>query len=256
MDDLRRAVLAGDAGALVLARRSGAAAAPVLRDLLGRAEDHVRETALLGMMELGGAAALEACQKSALDGHPQVRSAAVRGLSAFLDPSRASVLMELYDRSPDAETRRHLALAYGKMEKASPAPLKERLAKEREDRAIEGLVLAAARLGDKDAQSEFLKRMQAAPAGEGRARFLEHVEYIGAPWVLKALLPFLDDPFPGVRTGADGRGEVPEYLRVRDAAVNLATSISKRKSPFRVEPGLAYGDPETEDVRRFLKGLP
>jgi HEAT repeat protein len=253
MDDLREAVLAGDAGALMLVRRSGAASAPVLRELLGRPEAHVRETALLGMMEIGGTAALEACQKAALDGHPQVRSAAVRGLSAFLDPSRASVLLELYDRSPDAETRRHLALAYGRMEKAPPGPLKERRAKEREDRAIEGLVVAAARLGDKDAQAEFLKRLQAA---EARARFLEHVEYIGAPWVLKALLPLLDDASPAVRTGADGRGEVPEYLRVRDAAVNLATTISRRKSPFRVEPGLAYGDPETEDVRRFLRGLP
>jgi len=256
MDDLREAVLAGDAGALMLARRSGAASAPALRELLGHAEAHVRETALLGMMELGVAAALEACQKAALDGHPQVRSAAVRGLSAFLDPSRASVLLELYDRSPDAETRRHLALAYGKMEKAPPAPLKERLAKEREDRAIEGMVAAAARLGDKDAQAEFLKRLQAATGVEARARFLEHVEYVGAPWVLKALVPLLDDASPAVRTGADGRGEVPEYLRVRDAAVNLATSISRRKSPFRVEPGLAYGDPETDDVRRFLKGLP
>jgi HEAT repeat protein len=256
MDDLREAVLSGDSGALVLARRSGAASTPVLRDLLGHAESPVRELALLGMMELGSGLALEACLKAALDGHPQVRAAAVKGLSALLDPSRASALLDLYDRSPDAETRRHLALAYGKLEKAPPGPLKERLAKEREDRAIEGLVVAAARLGDKDAQAEFLKRMQAAAGIEGRARFLDHVEYVGAPWVLKALLPLLDDAAPAVRTGADGRGEVPEYLRVRDAAVNLATSISKRKSPFKVEPGLAYGDPETEDVRRFLKGLP
>ncbi len=255
METLKEMVLALDPGALALARQAGAGAAAALRELAGRPEAPVRVLALQVLLEAGGTAAVEACLSAALDDHPQVRAVAVRGLAALLDPARAPALLDLYDRCPDPETRRQLALAYGKMDKADAAALKKRQEKEREPEALEGLVAAAARLGDKDAQAEFARRLQAASSPEARARFLEYAELIGAPWVLKALLPLLDDATPVARVGADGRGEVPEYLKARDAAVNLATAIAKRKSPFKVDAGTSYGEPEVEDVRRFLKGL-
>ena len=256
MDDLGKAVLGGDAGAILLARRSRAAALPVLRELLSHAEAPARELALLGVLEAGGPEALEACRKAALDGHPQVRAAAVRALPALLDPAGAGVLLELFDRCPDGETRRGLALAYGRMEGAAAGPLKERRAREGDARAREGLLVAAARLGDAEAQAEFLRLMEGAAGAGERAGYLELAEYIGAPWVLKGLLPYLDDLSPVLRVGADGRGEVPEHLRVRDAAAGLAVSIGRLRISSRIEADTPWEDREVEEIRSQLRRIP
>lgn len=256
MEELRQAILAGDAGAILLVRRSRAAALPVLQELLNHPEASVRELSLRGMTETGGAPAVEACLKAALDGHPQVRAAAVRALASLLDPPRAGVLLEIFDKCPDPATRRQLALAYGKMEGAPAAPLKERRAKEGDAGVREGLLAAAARKGEEEARSEFLRLLQAAPPGPERVRYLELAEYIGAPWIPKGLVPYLDDLTPAFRTGADGRLERPEYLRVRDVAGGLAISLGRLRTSFPWDPGLPLDDRQTEEIRRLLGPLP
>ncbi len=256
MESLKEAVLALDPGAVAMARRAGAGAAATLKELVGHREALVRELALQGLLELGGGSAVEACLGLALDDHPQVREAAVRGLGAMMDPAKAPALLEFYDKCPDPATRRHLALAYGKMDRAPAAPLRERMPKEREAEALEGLVVAAARLGDAEAQKEFLKGLQEAEGPDARGRFLGYAGYSAQPWVLKPLLPFLDDRSLLLRAGADGRSEVPEHLRTCDVATNVFLSISKGRFSFKPDPAIRYGDPEIDEVRRFLKGLP
>ncbi len=256
METVKEAVISLDPGALALARQAGGGAAAQLRELLRRPEAPVRILALQALLETGGAAAVEACLAAALDDHPQVRATAAAGLGTRLDPSRAASLLDLYDRCADAATRRLLALAYGRLDGADPSALTKRRERERDAEALEGLTAAAARLGHKEAQAEFARLLQASSGPDARGRFLGYVEYIGAPWVLKALLPLLDDPTPAWRAGADGRSEIPEYMRVRDAAVLLVSAISKRKWPFKAEAGTVFGEAEVDEVRRFLKGLP
>lgn len=255
MDALKEAVVAQDAGGLALVRSSGPTAAATLRELLRHPEAGVRALAILCLLEARVPEAVEACREAALDANPQVRATAVRGLSLLLEPARAALLLELYDRATDPETRRQLALAYGRVDKADPSALRKRREAEREPAALEGLAVAGARLGDKDAQAEFGRLLQAAGDPDGRRRFLEYAELLRAPWLLKALLPVLDDLTPLFRTGADGRAELPEHLRACDAAATLAAAVSGRKFSFAVGRAAAYPPAAIDEVRRALQSM-
>jgi hypothetical protein len=256
MDALKEAVLAGDSGAIALARPAGPSAAPVLRELARHADPGVRVVALLAVTELGGGEALEACRAAATDGHPQVRAASLRGLDLLLDAGRAAVLLELLASSGDPETRRQLALAYGRREKVDPAPLRKRRESEKDPVAAEGLAVALARLGDRDAQAEFSRLFQAATEPDARLRFLEYAAEMRAPWVLRAVGPALDDATPLVRIGTDGRGEVPEYLRACDVAVNLIAALSGKRLSFAPGKAVAYPPAAVDEARRVLQSMP
>lgn len=120
--------------------------------------------------------------------------------------------------------------------------------------AREGCTVALARLNDKDAQTEFINRLHDSTHRD-RPRYLEYCEYIHAQWLLKSLLPLLDDKRPMMHVGIDRPGII-EDLRACDLAVNLIASISRHKFSFEIDGLTNYKDEQLAEVRRFVESLP
>jgi len=257
MDTLKQQVLKDDPAAAVRARQIGRKAAPMLKDLAKHAEAGVRETALNCLKETGGPEASQAALEALADDDVQVAAAAVGVLQKHYDPKDSGPLLAGYDKCLHPLVRQELALLVGRGDKAADlAGLKKRRVAEKEAEAAEGAVVALARLGDKESQEEFVRQLHASKE-RGRRRYLvDYVSYINAPWVLKPLLPLLDDKEVIVRIALDARPDLDVNLRTCDVVVNQAAKISGRKFAFKVEEYKTYSDAEVDEARRFLKGLP
>jgi HEAT repeat protein len=255
-EQLKQAVLKGDSSAYALARQLGRKANPTLLELAKNPEPMVRMDTMLCLAEAGGPEAVEALIAGLSDENPQVCGAALDGAGKHATSAQLPQLYKAYDTSPHGVYRGHIALLIGKLDKADPKELKKRKAEELDEDAREGLVVALARLGDKEEQQEFVTRLHASK-GRVRGRWLDHGKYIHQPWLLKPLIPVLDDKEAVVRIGADDpESKIPEYLRACDVAVNLAASISARKFSFKVDGITNYAEPQVDEVRRFLKTVP
>ncbi len=254
MDELEREILAGDRRAILRAQKLGDAATPTLLALVGHADPDVREIALYSLGEVGGEGSAEALAAATLDPMPVVRGVALRGLLARPDPAALPAVLSAYDRSPEADVRFHLARVVGLMPDGSVslATLRARRAHELYALPREGLLVALARLGDPDAREEVLRVLAALPERPARKRWLDHVEYVGQPWVLSGLRPFLDDETPALRIGADGIPDVPEYLRVCDLAVNLVATIGGAQLSFAVNRMTLYSPEQRAEAKAWL----
>ena len=252
MQELIEMVLNKRPKASSLAAKIGPEANPELIKLAGHDDPDVRRVALYCLRETGGLDAAQSMATALLDKNAQVRAAALKGL--YVRPEKGAYVQTLaaFDRSDDSYTRQQIALIVGLMGQPSAKDdLKSRWAKLEDDEVAEGVVTALAMLGDPEAKAEFVKRLQAS-RNETRARYLEHCEYIGQPWLVKGLLPLLDDQTPMVRIGTDGDQPHNEYLRACDIAVNLTASISGAKFGFAVGGDANYGETELTEVRAFI----
>jgi hypothetical protein len=256
-EELKKMILSGNSSAPDLARQLGRKANPVLLELAKNPETNVRIETMFCLAESGGPEAADALIAGLADGHPQVAGAAIGGAQKHLAPACLPALLKAYDAAPLGDYRHHIALLIGRLDKAVDIKeLKKRRETELDPAAQEGCLVAMARLGDKDAQQDFVKRLHASK-GRERGRWLDHVKYIGAAWLLKPLLPILDDKTGVLRIGADGgEGLIPEYLRACDVATNLAAAISARKFTFRVDGKTNYTEPQLDEARKFLKTVP
>jgi len=255
-EQLKQAVLKGESSAYDLARQLGRKANPTLLELAKNPDPMVRMDTMLCLKETGGPEAVEALITGLTDENPQVAGAAVDGVRKHATAAQLPALFKAYDACPHGTYRHHIALLIGLQATADVKELKKRKTDELDADAREGLVVALSRLGDKEEQQEFVTRLHASK-GRVRGRWLDHGKYIHQPWLLKPLLPVLDDKEPVVRIGADAPNEpIPEYLRACDVAVNLAASIANRKFSFKVDGITNYPDPQVDEVRRFLKTQP
>ncbi len=255
-EQLKQAILKGDSSAPNLARQLGRKANPTLLELVKNPAPMVRMDTMFCLAETGGPEAVDALIAGLTDEDPQVCGAALGGAKKHSTSAQLSALFKAYDTCPHGVYRQHIALLIGRQDKADPKELKKRKTAELNEDAREGLVVALARLGDKEEQQEYVTRLHASK-GRVRGRWLDHGKYIHQPWLLKPLLPVLDDKEPVVRIGADDpEARIPEYLRACDVAVNLASSIAARKFSFKVDGITNYGEPQVDEVRRFLKTVP
>jgi HEAT repeat protein len=255
METLKAQVLAKNPDAAVRARQLGRKAAPLLAELSTREDAGVRRVALNALREVGGPEAIRAFLRGLADEDPQVAGSAAGGFAKHFEPAHAAELFAAYDKAPEGQARHEIALFLGRSSGVDAKELRKRLEAEKEPEAAEGLVVALARLGDKAAQDEFVRRLNASKERE-RLRFLEHVSYLGASWVLKPLLPLLDDSNVLVTRGVDARPKEMVQLRTRDLVIGLVAVLSGRSFSFKTDPNKNYTDADVDEVRRYLKGLP
>lgn len=256
MQALVQSILDKDPRATLLVKKVGSAANSELQKLAQHKDQEVREIALLCLNETGGPDAAMTFVRSLRDEDSQVRAVALRGLQRDPDLAVYPALLQTYDNSADSYVRQQIPLIIGRMRGSIDVQeLKQRYKAEKDSAAQEGGIVASARLNDKEAQTEFIKRLHASQA-RVRARYLEYCEYIHAPWLLKPLLPILDDKTPMVRVGVDARPDLIESLRACDLAINLIAAISGRKFSFAINRATNYNDTQLTEVRRYVQGLP
>ena len=220
------------------ARRPGA-----LPELVRMLKDPANEerafmATLIGVA--GGADAVAPLLDALMDDDRLVAWRAVEALEAVKDHVWPQGLLKAFDLQPDPRIRGALALLYGKL--GGPAKhLRERL----DDSESRGDVVAAlARLGDEEARAEF-----------GRKPSHELLEYTRGPWMLKHLLPLLDDEtrvVQGAHTVVGNECREIGGKRMCDLAVEEAAAA--HAFSFEV-PQLEYYTPaQIDEVRRFLRG--
>ncbi|HEX7899459.1 MAG TPA: hypothetical protein VF950_16955 [Planctomycetota bacterium] len=199
------------------------------RDLIAR---------LIGVA--GGQDAVAPLMDALQDEDIQVAWRALDALEALKDLVWPQTLLKAFDLQAEPRIRGGIALLYGKLE--GPAKhLRERL----DDSASRGDVVAAlARLGDEEARAEF-----------GRKPSHALFEYVRGPWLLKHLLPLLDDEkrmVQGAHVATDNECREIGGKRMCDLAVEEA-AVAHAFS-FEV-PQMGYYTPaQIDEVRRFLRG--
>jgi len=253
MQELIEMVLNKRPKASSLAKGIGPEANPELIKLASHDDPDVRRVAMYCLRETGGLDAAKSMAGALLDKNAQVRGAALQGLYANPEPGAYSQALDAFDRSDVPYTRQQIALILGLMGQTSArGELKSRWPKLENDEIAEGVITALARLGDLEAQKNFVKRLHAS-RDENRGRYLEYCEYIGQPWLVKGLLPLLDDETPMVRIGTDGDEPHNEYLRACDIAVNLTASITGAGFSFEIGGGANHNEQELAEVKTFIK---
>ena len=253
MQELIEMVLNKRPKASSIAKDIGPKANPELIRLAGHDDPDVRRIAMYCLRETGGPDAAKAMAGALLDKNTQVRGAALQGLYARPEPGVYSQALDAFDRSEVPYTRQQIALIIGIMgHPRAKDELKSRLAKLENDEIAEGVITALARLGDPEAQAEFVKCLHTS-RDEDRGRYLEYCEYIGQPWLVRSLLPLLDDETPMVRIGTDGAEPHNEYLRACDIVVNLTASITGAGFSFEIGGGANHNEQELAEVKTFIE---
>jgi hypothetical protein len=256
MDALQDQVLRQDPIAFATAKAQGRAAIPILRPLLTHEDPGVRWIAIMALGETGAPEIAELSLAALPDQDEQVAMTAVSHLEKTVEAKHQAALLQAYDRSVYGKVRGHVALLIAKTSKPVDAKeLQKRLKDEQDPEAQEYGIVALARLEDKPAREEFVKRLHAS-AGRERFRYLGHVRYLHAAWVLKPLLPLLDDKEAQINLNVDGMPGPRKDVRTCDLAVTITAEISGRKFSFATQPYGIYSDLQVDEVRRFLKALP
>jgi HEAT repeat protein len=257
MEQLKAMVLKGDPTANLRAEKLGKAASPMLRELAKHADDRVRLLAVQCLMSSGGPDASAAFLAALTDGNAQIASEAGRGLfQTAVDARSQTALFEAFDKTPHGSVRGLVARLIGTLDKAADvAALRKRWEAETDPTAKEDETVALARLGVKEAQEDFVRRLHAAREWRLREYLERHVRYIGQPWILKPLLAILDDKTKLINLNIDGLKEPPMDVRACDLAATRAAQISSRKFSFKPEDLKIYTDAQVEELRRYLQSL-
>lgn len=220
------------------------------------AEDRDAETRSLALLclEVSNAQGAGKVLGEALsDPSADVRLAASQVLGRTTLPTAMPFLVDAVRRNSDPGIRRNAALAAGKYPNAQAAELAEAARHEKDPDVRLASTQARARLGDIAARREFLAGLRAAQ-GQVRSQWLDRSEYIGQSWVLPGLTTWLGDKNPARRIGADNMPG-PQYLRVCDVVLNLATNVAQTHWTFKTGPALNYSDAELKEARLAWAGL-
>lgn len=246
-------VLANDYAALARSEQAGPAAADALVPLLAHADPLVRQFAAECLGMAGGPRAALALARALTDPALGVSAAAVVGLARCATPDVVPELVLAWDRVSDWMVRVRLAKLLGTLDGWDPALLRERVGTEPHPAVREAMIVALSRRGEPEARVTFA-RLLADSEPVDRPRLLEHAQYIGQPWLLKPLLPLLDDWTPALRLveGAPG----PSHLRVCDLTVDLVATLAKRTFNGAPRRLTNYDLAVMDEVRAFLEALP
>lgn len=262
MDYLVKQILDKDPGAILTAQELGRLAGERIKPLTANEDEGVRQIALRCLNRSGGDGLAEVFASALSDESPSVRAAALNGLQNHSDAQTYARLLRVYETVSDSQHRKEIALLLADGEAANSNDLRRIYAREKDFEAAEACLVALAKLGDRDSQVEFLRRLSGARGGALK-RFLEYVEYLGQTWALRGLASVLSDKTPLVGTGFCVAGvganhlarDFPEYLRACDWAVNLIAEIAEAKFPFPVGGAKNYDDAELAAARAILTAL-
>ncbi len=253
LQSIEAKVRAHDYSAQNDARGLGDGAFPLLARLATDRDPDARSLALLCLESAGGSRGGRVLGAALNDSSADVRMVASQALGRRPFPDALPYLLSAVRTSADPAIRRNCALAAGMIPGASASKLRESSRAEKDPDVQMALVQARARLGDGEARREFQAGLTSAQ-GQVRVLWLERCRYVGEPWVLSPLAPWLDDTHPAVRIGADGLPG-PQYLRVCDVVINLAAELGKPRWSFKTGPAKNYSEEERKEARRVLGSI-
>lgn len=254
MAALTELILAQDIeGAWAETTRLGAEADGELLPLLGHADAQVRELAVECLARTGSPAAPLALVRALGDPELGVSATAAGGLATLATPDLAPALLVAFDGVADWMVRLRLAKLLGSLDGWAPPLLRKRIDREPHPAVREAMVVALARRGEPEARAEFARWLAAAEPADS-PRLVQHAEYISQPWLLRPLLPLLDDWTPGLRLVEGLPG--PQHLRVCDLVVDLVCALSGRTFAGAPKPLTNYDLAVLEEVKAYLAALP
>jgi len=245
--------------------RLGPASIPAVRELALSPDREVRRSALTTLNVLKAPACDDVYLKAVREAEIDLPYIALQGLEAFLEPRHQPDLLGAYDAREEGVVRGAIARTIGTLEgRADFWGVKKRAEAETDEDAKEGLLLALARMGDGPSRAQIAARIPAAKWQEKRDFLERDLAYLKAPWILKPLLPLLDDEeiFYDAREMFHGPadGEIPAVFlqseRVCDRAAVWVAEISRRPFSFVPERMVHFTPAQLEEVRAYLRGLP
>jgi hypothetical protein len=246
--------------------RLGPAQLPALRELAQSPEREPRRSALTVLTVMKAAACDDVYLRAVRDAEDDLPFIALEGLEAVLQPHHQPELLATFDaRKDEGRYRAEIARTIGTLEgRADFWELRKRADVEQDEDVREGLRMALARMGDGPSREEIARRI---PAGDWRKKrdFLERdLDYLRAPWILKPMLPLLDDEeiLYDAREMWHGPhdAEIPSHFlqseRVCDRVVVRIAEISGRKFSFPPVRMVHFTPAQLDEVRAYVRGLP
>ena len=241
-----------DGGAMETARL-GPAAAPDLLPLTSHADPEVRALAVECLARTGSPIAARALVRALPDPEVSVSLAAASGLKVLATAELAPDLLVAFDAIPDSTARDEVATLLGTLDGWAPPLLRQRVGREPDAAVRERMIVALARRGEPEARAEFARWLGEAGPRDS-PRLVKHARYIAQPWLLRPLLPLLEDWTPALHLveGAPG----PPSLRVCDLAVDLVSEISGQQFAGAPKPLTSYDLAVIDEVKAFLAAIP
>ncbi|HCR48889.1 MAG TPA: hypothetical protein PLL64_03505 [Rhodothermales bacterium] len=225
---------------------------PELMKLTKHGEVSVRELALVCLDELGGNESLKAQFTALYDAKEQVRNLGMDHLSKVPMPSLLPFLWKVLDTNPHEYIRQQTVFLLGKLPTTDPNELRNRSYKETFPLVREAFVIALARMGNPEA-IRWVSQEMTQTRGRERQRWLRHVSYINAPWLIRPLAEILDDEEPMERIGVDARPDFPHYLRACDIAAGAILRLGYLQFSFtKPKPPIVYSPEQRAEIRKTL----
>jgi hypothetical protein len=253
--ELQTLVTRGDSSALKAAQQLGPKALPALLPLAQHPTSSVRALALECLGRVGGSKAELAIATAFSDADGDVRLQAARFLPPHPGPDAHEPLLAAVQQGKDAYTRRNAAFAYANSAKASKGKLADACAGVQESEARLGCTVGLAKLGEPKARAEFTQKLSLAQGNE-LDRLLTFAESMYGPWLVKALLPVLDNRAASFFVGVDGfQVHKAATLRACDRALNGIVTATGVRFSFEIDDHTQYTDAQLSEAKAYASKL-
>lgn len=250
--ELEAMVRAKNMDAPFLARKLGSTAIPVLTGCLSDPDPEVRLVAANSLATLKDPAAVKALAEALDDKYMPVRSTAINNLWSHPDPSILPILHGALKSNPYPRTRSMVPLIIGLINQPSSLDVLEQALEEESDEATcDNILLAMARVGEKDQQQVFARRLD-APDVKERLKAIKDIVYVNDREIGKLLAPLLADKRPAYKVGKSANRQ---DARICDAVVNAASEIYGHSFSFKVSSQNIYTDDHVGEVIDFFAKL-
>jgi len=227
-------VKARKAEAQATAAKLGPEAAPSLVRLAEDPDPEIRGMALVCLGIVGTEHASNTAMNKLTDEEDQVVAQALQVLQRHPPLGREQELLRILQDPAHAEIRSDLALIAGRLApKIDPTPWKELWKKETDQEVKKNLLLALARMGDKEAREIFVTQMQTLAKGGEAVEQIDNCKYMEDTWIIPHMLPLLDRTETAIELAPDLPKKWP--LRTCDLAGRAIIELIKVKVDFPIK---------------------
>lgn len=227
-------VKARKAEAQATAAKLGPEAAPSLVRLADDPDPEIRGMALVCLGIVGTEHASNIAMKKLTDDEDQVVAQALQVLQRHPPVGREQELLRIFQDPTQAVICADLALIAGRLApKIDPTPWKELWKKEADQQVKNNLLLALARMGDKEAREIFAAQMQTSAKGAESVEWIDNCKYMEDSWIVPHMLPLLDRTETAIELAPDLPQKWP--LRTCDLAGRAIVELTGEKVSFQIK---------------------
>jgi hypothetical protein len=246
-------IRANDPRAIATAAKVGATASPDIAPLADDKKPEVRLLALACLEVTGGEAATQAGMAHVSDPDEQVEGEALQVLHHHPPVGQGDTLFLYFNTAKYPVAREQLPLVAGRLApKVDSAPWKRAWSSEKDAVVKEHLLVALARMGDKESRETFVKSLHASQ-GSASQKWIDYARYMEDKWVVPPLLVMLDRMEKATDLAPDMPNTLPQ--RVCDLAAKAIVAIAGLKMPFPMERVNPFTADELAQIRKAAAAL-